>query len=272
MDVQAKVLCRRAGSGFTACRCTRVLRALAGCGLALVATYSERVCCRHRERQSEVQLFCMQTSGKVRHYRCIAPIVLLPLLRLCASFMPHRRDITWLALTRTVQNADIYLGLAAGLDDVLVHQIRASKLVAYPLQHVRVSATDEKQLPLRVLSVRDPSIVQVTPLPGNELRDHTFQRVRVSVSLHGSGDSTNRERTAVEEKRCADEPIDAEFSSPGNVMVFLLVVGMPQEREDDFFRRVVDDYLAKEWMTISKLLHELGGVDSQAAAEKQQNT
>lgn len=186
--------------------------------------------------------------------------------------MPHRRDITWLALTRTVQNADIYLGLAAGLDDVLVHQIRASKLVAYPLQHVRVSATDEKQLPLRVLSVRDPSIVQVTPLPGNELRDHTFQRVRVSVSLHGSGDSTNRERTAVEEKRCADEPIDAEFSSPGNVMVFLLVVGMPQEREDDFFRRVVDDYLAKEWMTISKLLHELGGVDSQAAAEKQQNT
>ena len=42
------------------------------------------------------------------------------------------------------------------------------------------------------------------------------------------------------------------------MMAFLLTIGLPREREDEFYRTVVNDFLQRSWMTLPRLLKQIG--------------
>ena len=42
------------------------------------------------------------------------------------------------------------------------------------------------------------------------------------------------------------------------VMAFLLTIGLPREREEEFYRTVVTDFLQRSWMTLPRLLKQIG--------------
>lgn len=163
-------------------------------------------------------------------------------------------EISWLAITCNLEGADVYLGLAAGMDDVLAHAIKADQMVAFPFQQIRLTTADDDNMPLRVYAVRDPAIVSVVPLSGDPPMEG-FHRVRLDFRLRGWSSTDRSAPTAAEAKApggVAQPPPQAP------VMAFLLTIGLLPEREDQFYRTVVKDFLARSWMTMPRLLKQIG--------------
>lgn len=178
--------------------------------------------------------------------------------------MSSLREVNWMALTCTLEGTDIYLGLAAGLDDVAAHRISAQQMVAFPYQHIRIASGDDEEVPLRVYAVRDPSIIRVEPM--TELAPiEGFTRVRLHLVYPAHANHKKGEQTAAQAKSSL---ATAKSGSPANghvdslsempVMAFLLAIGLGRAQEDDFYRIVVDDFLKRSWITIPRLLREIG--------------
>lgn len=171
--------------------------------------------------------------------------------------MTPSRQIRWSALTCRLRETDIYLGLAASLDDVVSDLVSARQMVTYPLQQILLTMSDAVTTPLRVYAVRDPSIVTVTPC-ADAASEPGFERVWLDLNLQRARLALEAgTRSAAEEKA-----IVAEASAPRvgarPVMAFLLTIGMPVAEEDQFFRTVVSDFITKSWMTFPSLLRGLG--------------
>lgn len=166
---------------------------------------------------------------------------------------PSTLDISWLAITCNFAGADIYLGLTAGIDDVVAHALKASQMAAFPFQTIKIATNDSKEVPLRVYAVRDPAIVRVHTIPGPAPAEG-FHRVRLDfrIPLVVAGSAANP--TAAEAK-CNGAP---ETLPTKAVMAFLLTIGLPIEQEDEFYSNVVNDFLQKSWMTMPSLLREIG--------------
>ena len=175
---------------------------------------------------------------------------------------PSTFDISWLAITCNFAGADIYLGLTAGIDDVVSHALKANQMVAFPFQSIRVATNDEKEVPLRVYAVREPAIVQVQTLPGRAPVEG-FHRVRLDFRIPLLAACTTAIPTAAEAK-CEGEPEPLPSKA---IMAFLLTIGLPIAQEDDFYSNVVHDFLQKSWMTMPTLLREIGCMTPSQVAE-----
>ena len=164
-------------------------------------------------------------------------------------------QISWLAATCNLDGADIYLGLAAGMDDVVVYAMSGSQMVAFPFQHIRITVGDAEKMPLRVYAVRDASIVKVVTQPGQAPLEG-FHRVRLDFHMSRAERAAEQASTAAAAKASKSLAEPAPPSYP--VMAFLLTIGLPREREDEFYGRVVKEFLQRSWMTLPRLLKQIG--------------
>lgn len=163
--------------------------------------------------------------------------------------------LAWTALTCNLEGTDIYFGLTAGQDDLLAYLVSADRLAAFPFQQIAIATGSTEQVPLRVYAVRDPSIVRITPMQG-ATPEPGFERVRLEFRLAQQAlAKDNGTPCAAEAKAGATESPPA-ASRP--VIAFLLTIGLAEAREDEFYRTVVRDFLKRSWMSLPRLLHEIG--------------
>lgn len=166
---------------------------------------------------------------------------------------PALREITLTAYTCRINATDVYLGLAAGLDDILAHNADANQLMALPLRRIAIANGHTTEVPLRVLAVRDSSIVNVLPVDGPA--PEGFKRVQLrftvgAIRKNGNGHASD------------------EFHAPGRVMAFVLTFGLSPDQEDHFFQKLFNDLLRDSWISLPKLLHDIG-CDSSHLSEGQ---
>lgn len=177
---------------------------------------------------------------------------------------PSAFEISWLAITCSFAGADIYLGLTAGIDDMVAHALKANQMVAFPFQTIRIATNDSQEVPLRVYSVRDPAIVQVRRTAGDSPVDG-FHRVRLDFRIPMLCAANDSMPTAAQAK-CDGF---SQSSPSKSIMAFLLTIGLPIDQEDGFYGSVVNDFLHKSWMTMPALLREIGCMTSAQVAEGQ---
>lgn len=191
--------------------------------------------------------------------------------------MSITRRIRWSALTCRLRGTDIYLGLAASLDDLISDLISAEHMVAFPLQEILLTVGDRERTPLRVYAVRDPSLVTVTEGEVDRvLNEPDFRRVTIELNLDAARlAATVGAPSAVDEKATVVPP-SVHASIPSSVppslvppslqgtraskpvIAFLLTVGLARHEEDEFFHTVLREFISKSWMTFPALLRNLG--------------
>lgn len=175
------------------------------------------------------------------------------------------RHLRWSALTCRLRETDIYLGVAASLDDAMSEVLSARAMVAFPLHSVMMTSRDSAPTPFRMYAVRDPGMVRIEPEADAPDREPGFQRVRLTLHLHrraGPGELSAAEAKA----RNAGVPASA-ARTDRPVMAFLMTIGLPISEEDAFFGTVVRDFISRSWMTFPALLRELGCTTAEHLAE-----
>lgn len=180
------------------------------------------------------------------------------------------RSIRWSALTCRLNETDVYLGLAARIDDVVSSLVDARQMVAFPLVPIRMTSADRAPTPLRVYSVRDPRIVEIDRTPSATSREVEagFRRVTIELRLDRTASrSGSPECSAIEAKANVVTPAVPQDGDARPVMAFLMTVGLAEHEEDSFFSNVVGEFLSKSWMTVPTLLRELGCSTAEHVAE-----
>ena len=156
-----------------------------------------------------------------------------------------RREFTWIAMTCRLEQTDVYIGLGAGLDDLCARRLAPEQIAAFPMQRIKVTSANGASMPLRLYSVRDPSIVQIEPtnLPPLE---KGYAVVRLTFRLPSTPPSA----------------VSPQATGTGGeveaVMGFLVTIGLKPDEEEEFFTTVVSEFLERTWMTVPKLLREIG--------------
>ena len=162
--------------------------------------------------------------------------------------MAAHRTLRWTALTCRYGDVDVCFGLAATLDDDLAGQLYPHEMAAFPYQSIRVAKGSERRLPLRFYVVRDASIMNVRRLPGSPLEEG-YERVSLEFYIEERGGEA-----AAPEDREHVRPIEP-------VMAFVLTVGLSRDVEERFFNEIIKRFLQHTWMTMPRLLREVGCID-----------
>lgn len=129
------------------------------------------------------------------------------------------------------------------------HLVSPERLATFPVQHIAIASGGSETIPLRVYAVRDPSLVVITPRAGRS-PEPGFQHVRLVFHLS----------TALREGSSPTAPVELR-SATRPVFAFLLTIGLPPEKEDAFYETVVRDFLTQSWMSLPRLLKEMGCAD-----------
>lgn len=166
------------------------------------------------------------------------------------KFRNGHRTFTWLANACRYSDAEVYLGLAPGIEARKLRLLGPQAMREFSQRTIPITSQvgTSETIPLQMFSVRDSSICMVEntgkngDVPG-------FARVRLVFDLkeqtdghHGNGD---------------------EKTPP--VIAFLLTIGMQSDVEAHFFNGVVTQFLDRSWASFPKLLREVGCADPAAA-------
>jgi hypothetical protein len=173
----------------------------------------------------------------------------------------NHRDLTWTAITCDLDETSLYLGLAAGLDDVVSHHLGGRQMAAYPIRLIRITSATARQVPLRIYMVRDPSVVSFDPVE-EASTEPGYVKVRIGFRLNG-----NRVRPGDQTAAQAGGDEMDKFESPGAVMAFLVVLGLPIDKERAFYQRVVEELLPHTWAALPRLLRRAGCGEPAAVAD-----
>src|SRR5262245_22894669 len=96
--------------------------------------------------------------------------------------MPYIPTRSWNALTCTMDGTDLYLGLKAAKDDLALFRIDDQVLRIFPLREISVVSGSPDKIPLRVYSLRDPTIIRITRI-GEPPDEEGFMMVKMDFDL-----------------------------------------------------------------------------------------
>ena len=159
------------------------------------------------------------------------------------------RSFSWFANSCRYSDADVYLGLAPGIEVEHLKQQSGELFYQFTERTLPISKHNggKEVIPLRVCALRDPSLCSVerTGMPGDL---EGFERVRLTFSPRANGHSGNG---ATNGHSHLIHPVPP-------VIAFLLTIGLPFEQEKHFFNGVVSEFLDQSWASFPKLLREVG--------------
>lgn len=157
--------------------------------------------------------------------------------------MPH---LAWSATTCDFPGAGLYLGLAPSSEHATVARRFSAKQVRILIDGTVRVRHDGPSWPLNYIAVRDPSTVRVVPLDRPPL-PNGFRHVKLHFQFDnaapGAADETGRTM-----------PV----SSPEISSAFILTIGLPLVREDEFFNEAVSAWPAQDWGDVYRRLRDLG--------------
>jgi len=205
--------------------------------------------------------------------------------------MSHsHRIVTWTAERCRHVHADVYIGIAPGLEIKALHEMLGpTSLHCYKHRELPLTSSNHIAGPITLflLGMRRPEIVTIHPLPDAPALKG-FERVRMIFD-------PNCTRTAARAPNAANPIADPgngpagnaagnQGGMPGNipaggsngasflpeqvppVVAFLMTIGLQPEDEDRFFNHVVEDFLSQSWSSMPKLLRDIGCTAASEAA------
>src|ERR1043165_3801992 len=157
--------------------------------------------------------------------------------------------VVWSAATCIYPGAGVYLGLGREFEHVAVARGLGSR-------HARGVAGGRARLErgrsrsIHYYAVRDPSAVRVIPIRGPRLeRGFKAVELRVRIGRNGEHDSV-----VIWGEGSGGMGGPLEVAQAG----FLLTIGLPIERESEFFERVIGRHQDQEWSELTERLFEEG--------------
>jgi hypothetical protein len=172
------------------------------------------------------------------------------------NMRPTPRSITWTAHNCNYSDADVYLGLAPGIEDASLRQMFSDEqLRAYPGRDIPITshAGASLEVPLRLYALRDAELCEVKNL-GVASDVKGFHRVKLGFfpPRRSNGHST--------------PDIDAETASETpKIVAFLITLGLTLDQEEHFFTDIVGEFLEHSWSSLPQLLREVGCAEPSAA-------
>lgn len=152
--------------------------------------------------------------------------------------------LSWSATTCDFPGAGLYLGLApSGEHTSVAQRFSTRQLRVLTGGSVRVR-NDGPNWPLNYFAVRDPSTVRVVPLDKPQL-PNGFRHVKLHFQF-GNAAAAGEE----DGQRTLPE------ASPDASSAFLVTIGLPIPREEDFFREMVLGHAEQEWGEIYRRVRE----------------
>jgi len=169
---------------------------------------------------------------------------------------PTFRSFSWSAYHCNYSEAEVYIGLAPGLEDISLRRMFGDELLRkFPGRDIPItdSAGAPREVPLRLYALRDAAMCDVESL-GAAGGVEGFHRVKLHFKPP---------------KRADDHPAkDASAHSPEEtpkVIAFLITLGLTREQEEHFFTDIVGEFLDHSWSSLPKLLREVGCAEPSTA-------
>jgi len=169
---------------------------------------------------------------------------------------PTPRSITWTAHNCNYSDADVYLGLAPGLEDASLRRMFSEEqLRAYPGRDIPITSHGgaSREVPLRLYALRDTELCDVEHLC-NDDGVEGFHRVKLCL---------------FPPKQINSQAAETDDASPTaeipKVVAFLITLGLTLEQEEHFFTDIVGEFLEHSWSSLPQLLREVGCAEPSAA-------
>lgn len=156
------------------------------------------------------------------------------------------QHLVWSATTCDFPGAGLYLGLAPSGEHASVarrfspRQVRISTHGTVKVRH------DGPPWPLNYFAVRDPSIVRVVPLDKPPL-PNGFRHVKLHFQFDNAAPGAHDESGRVVPE-----------ANPEISAAFVLTIGLPLAREDEFFAEAIGNWPAQDWGDVYRRLREMG--------------
>lgn len=158
--------------------------------------------------------------------------------------------LTWSATTCEYPGAGLYIGLAPTFEHALVMRgLTGKQACCHPGGTMRIRP-DAEPWPLNYFAVRDPSCVTVKPLNLPPLANG-FRHVILVFRL-----CTTARPNGVSREVAPDGALPAP-ALPGT-SGFVVTVGLPGAKEEQFHRRAVADHPGTDWGEMFRRMVDLG--------------
>jgi hypothetical protein len=163
------------------------------------------------------------------------------------------RPVVWSAATCDFKGAGVYVGLAPDYEHLTVARgLTAKQLHLFVGGRMRAGA-EQRPWPIHYYAVRDPSAVRVVPI-GKPRLPNGFRPVhlrfkfpeqngRSTVIVSAAGGATQEEIAAMA------------AAAPSG---FVLSIGLPVEKERDFFVRIIEEHLDQDWGEVFQRVFDYG--------------
>lgn len=170
------------------------------------------------------------------------------------------RHFVWSATTCDFPGAGVYLGLAPYSEHVAVARwLTSRQLRVFTGGRIRVS-TDGLSWNLNYYAVRDPSAVKVKPLDKPPL-PNGFRHVKLAFQFDRA--ATPPEDSAASKVSSEGGSLLSEPRSPElTTAAFVLTIGLPMAREDQFFELAIGNHPDQDWGDVYGRMLEMGCKDT----------
>jgi hypothetical protein len=162
------------------------------------------------------------------------------------------RPVVWSAATCDFKGAGVYLGLAPDYEHLAVARGLAAKQLHLFVGGRMRSTGENRPWGIHYYAVRDPGAVRVIPV-GTSLLPNGFKAVHLRFRFP----EQNGRSTVV-----VSAPPDAECKGAApaltSPMGFVMTIGLPQEKERDFFVKIIQEHLDQDWGDVFQRVHEYG--------------
>jgi hypothetical protein len=162
------------------------------------------------------------------------------------------RPVLWSAATCSFKGAGVYVGLAPDYEHLAVARGLSSKQL-----HLFVGGrmrTDGEQRPwgIHYYAVRDPSAVRVVPV-GKPALPNGFRPVHLRFKFP---EHNGRSTVVV---AAPHEPEAREIACAAAAPIgFVMTIGLSEEKERDFFLKIIEEHLDQNWGEVFQRVHEYG--------------
>ena len=154
--------------------------------------------------------------------------------------------VVWTAATCDFKGAGVYIGLAPDFEQIAVARGLSARQ-ARVFVGGRIVLPPIQRLSINYFAIRDPSAVRVVPVQSPQ-RTAGFRHVELRFTLGRNG-----QRDAIVVSPAPNSHTNGHSRWPG--IGFLLSVGLPQEREQEFFRSMIAEHPDTEWSGLCSRLH-----------------
>jgi hypothetical protein len=164
------------------------------------------------------------------------------------------RPLVWSAATCDFRGAGAYIGLAPDYEHIAAARGLGAKQANLYVGGRMRSGGEARPWPINYYAIRDPSAIRVIPV-SKPVLPNGFRPVHLRFNFPEHNGRTTVIVAPPGEGRQDREALPHASAAP---MGFVVTIGLPIEREADFFGKIIEHHLDQEWAEVFQRVHDYG--------------